>query len=387
MNVKSIVNGKVLYKGKFHTDLVVIFEAVIEEVLSVNAYDQYKMTHPSIEEIDGKGDYILPGFIDVHTHGYKGIDTMDGDVDQLEKMSELITENGVTAFLPTTMTMPMEAIAKALDTVIELKAKDSSKGAIVLGAHLEGPYINEGFKGAQPSEFIRLPQVSFIEKYKEIIKVMTIAPEVDGAIEMIEAYKDRINFSLGHTGASYEQALKAYETGAKGTTHLFNAMTGLHHRKPGVVGAALTCDCYSEVIADNFHVNPGLFKLLVKAKGLEKLLLITDCMRAGGLEEGMYTLGGQEVTMKKGQCTLANGTIAGSVLKLHEGLKNVTEAVEEELSDVVALVTENQAKYLGVEDRMGTLDLGKEANIVIMNATYDIEMTLVRGNKVYENRI
>jgi len=134
-------------------------------------------------------------------------------------------------------------------------------------------------------------------------------------------------------------------------------------------------------------VNPGLFKLLVKAKGLEKLLLITDCMRAGGLEEGMYTLGGQEVTMKKGQCTLANGTIAGSVLKLHEGLKNVTEAVEEELSDVVALVTENQAKYLGVEDRMGTLDLGKEANIVIMNATYDIEMTLVRGNKVYENRI
>ena len=385
--MKSISNGKVLYKGKFHKDLVLIFSDVVEKVISVNAYEQYKMTHLEIEEVDAKGAYVLPGFIDVHIHGYKGIDTMDGDVQKLERMAELITENGVTAFLPTTMTMPMEAISKALDTVIELKGKQMTKGAIVLGAHLEGPYISEGFKGAQPSEFIRLPEQSFVEKYIDVIKVMTIAPEVEGAIEMIQAYKDRINFSLGHTGASFDEAIDAYETGAIGTTHLFNAMTGLHHRNPGVVGAALSCGCYSEVIADNFHINPGLFKMLVKAKGLDKILLITDCMRAGGLEEGIYHLGGQEVTMKQGQCTLANGTIAGSVLKLHEGLKNFTATIEEELADVIPLVTENQAKYLGVGDRMGTLEVGKEANIVVMNDTYNIEMTIVKGNKIYENRV
>lgn len=385
--LKAIINGQVFYKKKFHDNLVVIYNTLVEELLTVEAYDQYKKTHLNIEEINAEGAYVLPGFIDVHIHGYKGIDTMDGDLQKLETMAELITENGVTAFLPTTMTMPMAAIRKALDTVIELQHKDGTKGAIVLGAHLEGPFINEGFKGAQPSEFIRLPEASFVEKYKEVIKVMTIAPEVEGAMAMIDRYKDSINFSIGHTGATFDQATNAYRAGAVGTTHLFNAMTGLHHRKPGVVGAALTCDCYTEVIADNFHINPGLFKMLVKAKGYDKLLLITDCMRAGGLEEGIYNLGGQEVTMKNGQCTLASGTIAGSVLKLHEGLKNFAIAIEEALSEVIPMVTENQAKYLGVEDRMGTLDLGKEANIVLMSETFNITTTIVKGNKIYENRL
>lgn len=385
--MKSITNGRVFYKGKFHNDLVVIYDTLIGKILSVSAYDQFKSKHSELVEINAKGSYVLPGFIDVHIHGYKGIDTMDGDVQKLKTMSELITENGVTAFLPTTMTMPMAAIGKALDTVVELQHMEETTGAIVLGAHLEGPFINEGFKGAQPSEYIRLPETAFVEKYKEVIKVMTIAPEVAGALEMIDAYKSTINFSIGHTGATFDQAMHAYNAGAVGTTHLFNAMTALHHRKPGVVGAALSCGCYTEVIADNFHINPGLFKMLVKTKGLDRLLLITDCMRAGGLEEGVYNLGGQEVTMKNGQCTLASGTIAGSVLKLQEGLKNFSAAVDEELAEIIPLVTENQAVYLGVEDRMGTLDTGKEANIVLMSDTYNIEMTIVKGRKIYENRV
>ncbi|MDA3847656.1 MAG: N-acetylglucosamine-6-phosphate deacetylase [Vallitaleaceae bacterium] len=385
--MKSIINGKVFYKGEFHEDLVLVYETSVKEVFSVSDYKDYRSSNKIIEETDAKGSYVLPGFIDVHIHGYKGIDTMDGDPERLEEMAELIGENGVTAFLPTTMTMSMGAIRNALDSIRVVQQKTDVKGAIILGAHLEGPFISEGFKGAQSAVFIHLPDEALIEQYLDIIKVITIAPEVDGAMEMISNYKDQINFSLGHTGATYEQAKEAYEIGATGTTHLFNAMTGIHHRKPGVVGAALNGGCYSEVIADNIHLNPGLFKMIARTKGLDKLLLITDCMRAGGLDEGIYTLGGQEVIVKNGQCRLTDGTLAGSVLKLNEGLKNFTLAIEEELAEAIPMVTINQAKYLGVENRMGTLDQNKEANIVLMNEAFFIETTIVKGKKIYESRV
>jgi len=377
----------VFYKGKFHEDLVIVYEKFVKEVFSVSDYEDYKLSNVIIEETDAKGSYVLPGFIDVHIHGYKGIDTMEGDPERLEEMAELIGENGVTAFLPTTMTMSMGAIRHALDSIRVVKKKTDVKGAIILGAHLEGPFINERFKGAQSAAFIHLPDKALIKEYLDIIKIITIAPEVDGAMEMISSYKDQIKFSLGHTDATYEQAKKAYEIGAKGTTHLFNAMTGIHHRAPGVVGAALNGGCYSEIIADNIHLNPMLYKMIARTKGLDKLLLITDCMKAGGLDEGIYTLGGQEVIVKNGHCRLASGTLAGSVLKLNKGLKNFTVAIEEELAETIPMVTINQAKYLGVENRMGTLDQNKEANIVLMNEAFFIETTIVKGKKIYENRL
>jgi N-acetylglucosamine-6-phosphate deacetylase len=288
------------------------------------------------------------------------------------------------------MTMPLEKIRAALDSIeIVMKNSDdmNSKGAMILGAHLEGPFINKKYKGAQPENFIIAPDLSLIEDYEQVIKVVTIAPEIKGALPLMDRYKDSINFSIGHSAASYEEAMEAFGSGAKSVTHLFNAMTGLHHRKPGIVGAALTCDCYCEIIADKFHVHENLFQLLLKSKGLDRILLITDCMQAGGLSEGKYELGGLEVTVNNKQCRLNDGTIAGSVLRLNEGLYNFSESIVEKLEHVIPLVTSNQATYLNVEEEMGTLEVNKLANIVLINSKIEVSKTIVRGKVVYENQL
>lgn len=386
--MKKIVNGNIWYKGKFIKNKPLYFEKRIYE--SEEALALCEIGEQEIESIDAKGAYVLPGFIDVHIHGYMGKDVMDGEKESLEKIAVGICENGVTAFLPTTMTMDLPKIEKALDTVKESRAQEINgeiNGAMILGAHLEGPFIHKDKKGAQPEEFIIPPNANLIEKYKDVLKIITIAPEVEGAIEIIEKYSDSICFSIGHTTATYAQAMKAYEAGAKSTTHMFNAMTGLLHREPGVVGASMSCDCYGEVIADNIHLHKGIYSLLAKTKGLERLLLITDCMQAGGMQDGDYELGGQKVKVSHNKCTLTDGTIAGSVLKLNEGLRNFTTNTNYPLEKVMPIVTENQAKLLKVEDEMGTLEVGKLANITIMDKAYHIRETYVKGKKIYENQI
>lgn len=384
--MKSIVNGKIYHDKGFVEDHVILFDETIDRIVSEEEYRKIKNTGSQIvEEIDGKGAYVLPGFIDVHIHGYDGVDTMDGEIDAISRIAKGIGKNGVTAFLPTTMTMPKKSILKALEAIEEAKTLEDWDGAMILGAHMEGPFINVKYKGAQSEKYIALPDEAILDRFIDTIKVVTIAPEVEGALHMIEKYSHKINFSLGHTGADFNQAKEAYEKGAKSATHLFNAMTGLHHREPGVVGAALTCDCYTEVIADNFHLNPVLYQLVEKAKGLEKILLITDCMQAGGLTEGIYELGGQAVSVKNGQCRLESGTIAGSILKLNQGLKNFIQGLEKELYETVGLVTLNQAKYLGCDKDMGSLEKGKLANIVLMDAAFNIKTTIVKGSTIYED--
>lgn len=373
--MKKIINGKIWQNDRFVEGQALYFEDTIKEA-----------TQEVTEVIDAEGAYVLPGFIDVHIHGYKGTDVMDGTEEGLRDIAKGICENGVTAFLPTTMTMAEADIRKALGTIRTVKS-EGSDGAMVLGAHLEGPYINIAKKGAQPGEHVIPPDAAFLKAYEDIIKVVTIAPEVAGAMEVIKAFGDKMNFSLGHTAATYEQATEAYEAGAKSATHLMNAMTPLNHRAPGVVGAALRCDCYSEVIADNIHLHPSVYKIIEKAKGLDKLLLITDCMRAGGLADGDYTLGGQAVKVTSGKCTLEDGTIAGSVLTLNKGLKHFKEGLEKPLEEVLPLVTRNQAEYLKVSDKMGTLEAGKLANITVMNSDYTIKRTIVKGKTVYESHL
>lgn len=383
--MKSILNGRIHIKGEFAEGKVLVYDEKITGLMDLKEYDNFKKLHESLDELDAKGAYIVPGFIDVHIHGYKGVDTMDGNHEALSVISRGVAENGVTAFLPTTMTMPKADIEQAFVAVREYMEGRYTDGAMILGVHMEGPFINESFKGAQSPDHIALPDEVMVEQYKEIIKIITIAPEIQGAMELIEKYHDTINFNIGHTAATYEQASEAYSKGVKGTTHLFNAMTGLHHREPGVVGAAMNCDCHAEVIADNFHLNPVLYRLLEQVKGLDKLLLVTDCMQAGGLSEGTYELGGQTVTVSNGQCRLSSGTIAGSVLKLNEGLRNFTQGIEKELADTICMVSLNQAEYLGVQDQMGTLDIGKWANIVLMDDQFTVRNTIVKGKMIYED--
>ncbi|MCF8017902.1 MAG: N-acetylglucosamine-6-phosphate deacetylase [Vallitaleaceae bacterium] len=377
--MKGIKGGLLYHQGKFFEDYAVLFEDEITLIAQSNQINHRE----DVDWIDAGGHYVIPGLIDVHIHGYKGHDVMDGDEVGLKAIAKGIAENGVTSFLPTTMTMETKTIEKAIKNVkkVMLQIHD---GAQILGIHMEGPYISKAYKGAQSEKAICLPNMDLVEKYKDMIKVITIAPELEGSKAFIEALNSDVNISLGHTGATYEQATEAIRSGARSVTHLFNAMTGLHHRAPGVVGAAFASDCYAELIADEIHVHPCLFQVIAKIKGLEKLLLVTDCMCGGGLAEGNYELGGQEVRVKDGSCTLSDGTLAGSVLKLNEALRNFDANVTDELEKLLPLVTLNQATYLGISDKKGSIDVGKDADLVIMDRDFSIQSTFVKGRKVYE---
>ncbi|MCT4687837.1 N-acetylglucosamine-6-phosphate deacetylase [Vallitalea sp.] len=379
--MKCIYNGKILIDGKFVSDKVILFDEAINKII-----DESQLNSEIIEyKIDAKGNYIVPGFIDVHIHGYKGHDTMDGDIDTLRFISKSIPENGVTSFLPTTMTMDVPIIRKALDTIKTLM-DEKTYGAEVLGTHLEGPFISEKYKGAQSEEFIKEPDGEVIKGYEDIIKIITIAPEVEGSLDFIEKHtKDYgIRFSMGHSAASYDEAMAGIEKGVCSCTHFFNAMTGLHHRNPGVVGAVMNSDIRCEVIADTIHVNKALFNLIARVKGMDKVLLITDAIMGAGLSDGEYSLGGQKVFLENSKCMLSDGTIAGSSLKLNKAIYNFTKYSDYSLEKVIELATINQAKYIGVEDRKGTLDIGKDADITVIDDKLAIYYTIGKGKTLYE---
>ncbi len=378
--MKAIINSNLFYENKFQKNLVIIFDDVIKSIISIDDFE--KLNFNSLNVIDAKGDFVVPGFIDVHIHGYDGFDTMDGTTEAIDVIRKGITANGVTSFLPTTMTMEQPKIEKAIKNVE--RASTFKIGANILGVHLEGPYINSKYKGAQDSSYIVEPDFDFLNRYKNIIKVATIAPEINNALPIIEKFHKDFNFSIGHSNATYEVALDAFNKGCTGITHLFNAMTPLNHRSPGIVGCALTHDFYTELIADNIHVSEDLYDFLITNKGFDKLILVTDCIQATNMPNGIYSLGGQNVTVNNGRCTLDSGTIAGSTLKLNTALKNFTTATKHPLEKTINLVTSNPAKYLGVYDTIGSLDVGKKADIVIMDENFNIKNTIVEGDMTYE---
>ena len=272
-------------------------------------------------------------------------------------------------------------ILKAFDAAREVKAENKCYGAKILGINCEGPFINPSKKGAQPEEFILPPDGDFILDNADILKLFTVAPEMEGALECIQKVYDdgRVLVSMGHTGASFDEANEGIKAGVRHVTHLFNAMTALQHRNPGVVGAALSDERVScELIADTFHVNSGLYKLVAKAKG-DKLCLITDCMRAGGMEDGDYTLGGQHVIKTGIKCLLEDGTIAGSVLELNAAIRNLKDYTELSLPEVFACASLNPAKVVGEAERIGSLEVGKCADVIICDDNINVITTIVDG--------
>ena len=339
-----------------------------------------------VEMIDATGCYVAPGLVDVHIHGYLNEDASDGSAEGIRKMAEGVMKNGVTTFLPTTMTVSIKEIEAALDTVRALQEESKTwKGAYLAGVNAEGPFINESKKGAQAAEHIKAPDADWILANKDIIKLCTIAPETEGGYEAIEKItkNSNVRVSVGHTDATFEQTMKAFECGATQVTHLFNAQTPLHHRKPGVVGAGLASDAYTELIADTFHVHAGLFSLVAKCKG-DKLVLITDCTRAGGMPDGEYTLGGQKIIVKGIQCLLEDGTIAGSVLKLNNAVKNVYQNTDLPLYTVVAAASLNPANAIGMGDTKGSIKAGKDADLIITDKDFNIQKTIIKGEIRYE---
>jgi len=376
--MKAIINGKIILEDQILENYTLVFNEsilLIEENISLKAID---------EIIDARGLYVSPGFIDLHVHGAMGHDVMDGDLEGLKVIGEKVLENGVTSFLPTTMTMPKKAIHEAMESVRTLKLLDNYQGATALGVHLEGPFINPDKKGAQNGDYIVKPSVEFIQEYLDLIKIITYAPEMDPNNEFIKAMKKypKVVLSLGHTQGSYADAEEAFNHGAKSITHLFNAMTGLHHRAPGVVGAALSLDFYCELIADKIHVSPALFQMLAHQKK-DKLVLVTDGMAAKCMRPGQYSLGGQEVIVDETSARLKNGVLAGSILKLNEGVKNFNDHIDEAINTAVNMASLYPARLIGEEKTLGSIEKGKKADLLIFNENIEIQTTIKNGKVVY----
>ena len=337
--------------------------------------------------IDAKGNYVAPGLVDIHIHGYLGEDTCDASPAGIKKMAYGVAQNGVTAFLPTTMTVSKKEIEAALDAVRSLKEESKTwDGAEIIGVHAEGPFINPSKKGAQAAENILVPDADFVLENKDIITSITLAPEMDEGHKCIKrlAAESDILVSMGHTDATFDEAMSATADGVCHATHLFNAMSPLAHRNPGVVGAALAADNVSvEVIADTFHINPGLYGIIAKAKG-DKMVLITDCTRAGGMPDGEYDLGGQPIFLKGIECRLADGTIAGSVLRLNAAVKNVLTHTNLPANVVFNMASLNPATAIHVADRIGSLEAGKDADIIIADENINIIKTIKKGRTIYD---
>ena len=385
--MKAIINGRFIIPdetGRFTVEggLALFFDEKIRAIRSaatVSAAEREELEAC----IDARGAYVSPGFLNVHIHGCVGADTMDDDPEAIRKMQLFQARTGVTSFLPTTMTYDFPTLGRAFRHVREAMARE--EGARVLGCHMEGPFISPAKKGAQAEKNIAKADFAKIAPYQDIVKIITVAPEElpDGGQFIADCHAHGIVVSLGHTAADYATARQAIEEyGAKHITHLFNAMTGLHQRHPGVVGAALDTDANCELIVDNVHIHPAAQRIVYRLKK-DHLILITDSLRACGLGDGPSELGGQKVFVKGTLATLKDGTIAGSVLCMNDGLRIFRENTGAPIEEVVTAVTKTPAKELGLYGELGSLSAGKNADITIFDDALKIQRTIVAGRDAY----
>jgi N-acetylglucosamine-6-phosphate deacetylase len=382
--MKVIINGKIVLKDRILENSAVLYSDVIEGIVPCDKIPE------GCEVIDAKGGYVTPGFIDLHIHGYLGKDVCDGEEESIRAMSKEIVKNGVTGFLPTTMTVDMKVIRKALEVCRKLKEESKDwDGSVILGCHAEGPFVSVKYKGAQSEEYILKPDAKFVKEYADIISIITLAPETDtedfSAIREIARDTDVV-ISMGHTAADYNTAFASTKAGVSHSTHLFNAMTPLAHRAPGTVGAAFNSDVSCELIADTFHVQPPLYDIVWKLKG-RKLCFITDCLPAGGLPMGEYTLGGKKIIYRDIVCKLEDGTVAGSVLPLNKGVWNVYTNSSIPLHECVNCASLNPATTLGIADKKGSLDVGKDADIIITDNEFAVKSTIIGGKIKYNEAV
>ncbi|MGR3763218.1 N-acetylglucosamine-6-phosphate deacetylase [Rossellomorea sp. NS-SX7] len=333
---------------------------------------------------------VIPGMIDVHIHGVNGADTMDATKEALDTMTATLPKEGTTSLLATTMTESKENIEKALINTGEyIQAGQEAGKAEILGIHLEGPFINSGKAGAQPLDHIVPPSVEVFQKWQtdslNHIKLVTLAPEMDEGHELIRHLKDNgIVASAGHSNATYDEMSEAIDKGVCHVTHLFNQMSGFHHREPGIVGAALNRkELMVELIADGIHVRPEAVDIAFQQITEERMILITDSMRAKCLKNGQYDLGGQMVTVKDGMALLDEDTLAGSVLEMKTAFQNIQRYTGCSVQEAVKITSENPAKQLGVFDRKGSIAAGKDADLVILDEQMDVFMTICKGKIAY----
>lgn len=338
--------------------------------------------------------YLLPGLVDVHFHGAAGYDLCDGTKEALREIAAYENRHGITTVCPATMTLPIPDLEHIVKTAAEWKAEQNTmpgaecktQAQSLRGIHLEGPFIAKEKKGAQKEEYI-IPADGKVlrclqQKADGLIKIVTIAPETEGAMECVEELKSEFRFSVGHTTADYDIACKAFEAGADHVTHLYNAMKTSTHRKPSVSEAAADCDnVYVELICDGIHVHPSVVRNAFRIYGDDRIVLISDSMRATGMQDGKYTLGGQEVEVKGALATLTDGTIAGSVTNQYECMKKAIDMGIPKESAIKA-ATVNPAKSIGIDKEVATLEAGKRADILLADKNLNLEKVIIGGKYI-----
>lgn len=374
-----IKNCNIIYLDKIEKGSLLMENGCIKEINPTDYSDE--------DVLDAEGLYLSPGFIDVHIHGAGGCDTMDGTIESINTISETIVKHGTTAFTPTTMTVSIEDIRKSLAAIKAVKDK-GSQGAHVLGVHLEGPFISPNAIGAQNPSYILNPSISnyneIANDYEDIIISITLAPEVQGAKELIKYLSSKgIVCSLGHSKATYEEAIEAIECGACHTTHLFNAMSPLTHRNPGIVGATFDSNITTETISDGVHISYPVLRITYKQKGTDNVLLISDAMMACCMPNGDYSLGGQNVTVINGEARLKNGALAGSVLTLDKAVRNVYKNSNLPLNEIIKMASYNGAKHCKVHSHKGQIKEGYDADLILFDDEINIKKVFILGKEVY----
>lgn len=377
-NGRIICGDTIIPKG-----YIGIENGVITEIGSGS--DRQAKKGESAHRIDAEGNYVSPGFIDLHVHGVGVCDLYKDTVNGLKHMAKILASQGVTSFLPTLITAPLD---KIIDTISIIRVHLDIPGAHILGVNLEGPYINPEKKGAHPAKDIRKPDIEELKKIIDagggILKIITIAPELPGAFEFIDLLKkNNIIPAIGHTLASFEDTMNAIDRGFNYISHTFNAMTPFHHRAPGAIGAILMRkEVTTEIIADGIHVHPAVVKLLCQLKDKEKIILVTDAlvgiMRKGDKAE----FAGVEVTCNGFSAYDSSGTIMGSVVSINKAVQNITRFTDLDLTSAVKLATINPANLLGIGNCKGTIEIGKDADIVILGDDLSVKTTIIKGKVV-----
>ncbi|MCM3758411.1 N-acetylglucosamine-6-phosphate deacetylase [Sporosarcina aquimarina] len=393
MDKICLINVEIVFKHKIMPNaFLLIREGIID---TYGHMDDCPKMNNSFKVFDCLEMNVLPGMIDIHVHGAGGADFMDATSQAIDTIAHTLAKEGTTSYLATTMTSPDEQIRDSI-FAISTYMEDSGKVASpeLLGIHLEGPFINLAQKGAQPASSIISSNLELFNEWqlvaKDAIRIVTFAPELDVEQTFLKGLQEQgVLGSMGHTDATYEQAKVAIDAGVSHATHLFNGMSGLHQREPGVLGAALLSEeVYVELIPDGFHFHPDLLKLVLRLKGIERILVITDGMRAKGMPDGKYDLGGNNVVVNRGKCTLEDGSsLAGSIITMNEARKNMEKWLGLSLIEQAQITSLNQAKRLGVEHRKGSIQKGKDADLTVIDADGNVSLTICNGEIAYLNKV
>ncbi len=377
-----IRDGLVLVHGKFQKVNVIVKDGKIsgieEEYINAEAFP----------ELHAEGGRVVPGFLDIHTHGGAGVDVNAATTEDIGKISRFFASKGTTGWLASVLTDTEEQTLWCIEQITNAM-NNGTDGAQVLGIHLEGPFLCSDYKGAMPEHLLRKPNVSLFKKYQESaggrIKYITVSPEVEGTPEFIKKIRDMgAVISIGHSGADYDTTMECIQNGAASSTHTFNAMKLLHQHFPAIMGAVLESDIYCEAICDGRHLHPGVVRLLLKVKGMDKVIAVTDSIMASGLPDGKYKLGVNDVEVVDGDAKIAgSGTRAGSTLTTETSLKNLVKFTGKGIEELIPLLTINPATLLHLEDRKGSISIGKDADIVILDDALNVTATIIGGKKVY----